>query len=304
MPFKPKRSCLFAGCPRLTHRRYCEAHQRQVGGAYEQARGSAARRGYGRPWRKLRRLVLNRDPICSVDGCDQPSKDVDHIIPVAQGGDDLFVGWIGAAMLGGAPLWRAHLFTTGERGCGKSWLADLYAAGVGAPHIRQRLWWMAVAEHDGHNPTYAGFKAHAAEGSLAQGKEHWQVVRSGDAGGMAISEGEQVGRTGQSRQDAGANSGLGKPARGGRGEERADNRGCDARGGTQGGAERSWHDGGLGFWSDFDLIPCADGKARRVEPGTFPLAHGVPARVRRLRAYGNAISPPLAAEFIRAVMDA
>ena len=59
--------------------------------------------------------------------------------------------------------------------------------------------------------------------------------------------------------------------------------------------------GGTGFWSDFDLIPCADGKARRVESGTFPLATGIPNRVGRLRAYGNSICPPLAAEFVRAV---
>ena len=61
---------------------------------------------------------------------------------------------------------------------------------------------------------------------------------------------------------------------------------------------------GLGFWSAFDLIPCGDGKARRVEPGTFPLAHGVPARVGKLRAYGNAIVPQVAAEFMMAAMEA
>jgi DNA (cytosine-5)-methyltransferase 1 len=58
-----------------------------------------------------------------------------------------------------------------------------------------------------------------------------------------------------------------------------------------------------GFWSDFDLLPCLDGKARRVEPGIFPLAHGVPARVGRLRAYGNAIVPQVAAAFIRAFLE-
>jgi len=39
---------------------------------------------------------------------------------------------------------------------------------------------------------------------------------------------------------------------------------------------------------------------RPVEPGTFPLAHGAPARAGRLRAYGNAICAPQAAEFISA----
>ena len=49
-----------------------------------------------------------------------------------------------------------------------------------------------------------------------------------------------------------------------------------------------------------DWLPCTDGKARPVEPGTFPLAHGIPGRVGRLRAYGNAIIPQVAAEFIMA----
>ena len=60
--------------------------------------------------------------------------------------------------------------------------------------------------------------------------------------------------------------------------------------------------GGTGFWSAYDLIPCQDGKARRVEPGTFPLAHGVPGRVGLLRGYGNAIVPQVAAAFIQAYL--
>ena len=59
-----------------------------------------------------------------------------------------------------------------------------------------------------------------------------------------------------------------------------------------------------GFWSEFDLIPCRDGKARRVEPGTFPLADGIPGRVGLLRGYGNAIVPQVAAEFVRAYCEA
>jgi DNA (cytosine-5)-methyltransferase 1 len=54
------------------------------------------------------------------------------------------------------------------------------------------------------------------------------------------------------------------------------------------------------FWSSPDWLYCRDGKWRPVESGTFPLAHGAPARVGRLRAYGNAIVAPLAEEFIRA----
>jgi DNA (cytosine-5)-methyltransferase 1 len=47
----------------------------------------------------------------------------------------------------------------------------------------------------------------------------------------------------------------------------------------------------------------ADGKTRRVKSGLCLLAHGVPARVGKLRAYGNAIVPPLAAEVIKAFME-
>jgi DNA (cytosine-5)-methyltransferase 1 len=58
-----------------------------------------------------------------------------------------------------------------------------------------------------------------------------------------------------------------------------------------------------GFWANADWLACTDGKARPVEPGTFPLAHGATARVGRLRAYGNAICAPLAEEFMRVVME-
>jgi len=47
----------------------------------------------------------------------------------------------------------------------------------------------------------------------------------------------------------------------------------------------------------------ADGKARRVKSGIRLLAHGVPARVGKLRGFGNAIDPRPASEFIRAFMS-
>ena len=58
------------------------------------------------------------------------------------------------------------------------------------------------------------------------------------------------------------------------------------------------------LWSDADWLGCRDGKFRPVEPGTFPLANGIPARVGRLRGYGNAIVPQVAAEFVAAFMEA
>lgn len=60
------------------------------------------------------------------------------------------------------------------------------------------------------------------------------------------------------------------------------------------------------FWSDSRWIWCRDGKWRRVpaESEIFPLSYGVPNRVGTLRGAGNAICAPVAAEFVRAVMEA
>lgn len=69
------------------------------------------------------------------------------------------------------------------------------------------------------------------------------------------------------------------------------------------------------FWSDADWLGCRDGKFRPVRSGSFPLVNAIPrgvgysgdiilpsaeARVMRLRGYGNAIVPGVAAEFIKA----
>jgi len=58
-----------------------------------------------------------------------------------------------------------------------------------------------------------------------------------------------------------------------------------------------------GFWDACDWLPCRDGSCRPVEPGTFPLADGIPSRVGQLRAYGNAIVPQVAAEFLTAYLE-
>jgi hypothetical protein len=79
--------------------------------------------------------------------------------------------------------------------------------------------------------------------------------------------------------------------RGGPDEGRQDQHGHTGRNGT------------TGFWATADWIDCKDGKTRPVEPSTFPLAYGAPARVGRLRAYGNAIVPQAAQAFIEAYLE-
>lgn len=66
-------------------------------------------------------------------------------------------------------------------------------------------------------------------------------------------------------------------------------------------ADRSTGAAGLSdHWRDFDVVGLTDGTRRRIEPGTFPLVDGVADRVGRLRAYGNALVPQVAALFVRA----
>ena len=45
-------------------------------------------------------------------------------------------------------------------------------------------------------------------------------------------------------------------------------------------------------------------KRGQLNPGIFPLADGIPGRVGRLRAYGNAIVPQLAAVFVQSALEA
>jgi DNA (cytosine-5)-methyltransferase 1 len=59
----------------------------------------------------------------------------------------------------------------------------------------------------------------------------------------------------------------------------------------------------LSDWKNTDWVFCSDGTKRPVEPSTFPLVDAAPARVGRLRAYGNGLDAQTATQFVAAVMD-
>jgi 5-methylcytosine-specific restriction protein A len=76
---------------------YCEEHQREHEREYDRGRGSAAERGYDATWRKLRKIVLARRPLCEDpvgihEAHDEvvASEEVDHIVPLSDGGDNSF----------------------------------------------------------------------------------------------------------------------------------------------------------------------------------------------------------------------
>jgi DNA (cytosine-5)-methyltransferase 1 len=261
-------------------------------------------------WPEMRRLVAARNPDV-VAGEQVASKD-------------------GRTWLAGV---RADLEALGY-GVGA---ADLCAASVGAPHIRQRLWWLADAA--GERRAGVGLLLRAEEGGrdegdLLEAAGRGATGRMADAdGGLACDRGlQRGGQHGQQPQD-GRSGGVEHAASDGREQRRTEPGGRGAVGrcsidglvdaeharleGHAGHGHNSGQPGWLdantvgpitaagdpGFWSTYSVVHCTDGKARRFEPGSFPLAHGVSSRVGRLRAYGNAIVPQVAAEVLGAWLD-
>jgi len=154
--------------------------------------------------------------------------------------------------------------------------ADLCAAGVGAPHIRQRLFFGAVRVAD----------AERVDGR----REHGHGVGGATRGDQG--QGHQRQRLRAHPADGGATGAVADAA----GERRERERLQPAHGVP--GPRRA-----TAPWEPVCWLPCRDGKARPTQPGLLPLAHGAPARVGRLRAYGNAINAEAAEAVIRAYME-
>lgn len=183
------------------------------------------------------------------------------------------------------------------------------SAGVGAPHIRDRMYWVADANYAGPQRRRA-VRQRAAECAVGPG---------GVAGGMANANGRHPGAErqqpgGEQRQQP-ENGGAVRMADADSWQQQgvAVVRGVECDGENTGRAQGCGEfesRGDIcrpgptnGLWRATDWIGCTDGKWRPVEPGTFPLVDGAPSRVVRLRAYGNGIVSEVATEFIKAVMS-
>jgi len=211
----------------------------------------------------------------------------------------------------------------------------LPACGVGAPHIRQRLWFTARLDDAGCSGRAAGtFTQRSVSTGEGGEKAEWSNPREEVGGGCKTSRLDDATSSRCSPTGEGAESQAWDQTR-----LRGFERGCDSSGMADAGSERRqqepssppsnetqdgaarrvWrepdsdyeptgHGEGCrsgpnhGGWNSPDWLFCQDGKWRPVESGTFPLAHGVSNRVGRLRAYGNAIVPQVAAEVLKAFM--
>lgn len=185
--------------------------------------------------------------------------------------------------------------------------ADLCAAGAGAPHIRQRLWWVAVSKRVGQG-------AASECRSDCASKDKGRLVELGRRSAvdrMAFADEQRT------RVDA-------EKIQAWEFEPSGNCRGLAITDVTQlSDITPTWKQS-LQQWRDGVGIACRDNRTRRLsaQPGDEPLAHGIPRdlghrfpelrplakgaranRVGRLRGYGNSICPQLGATFIRAFME-
>lgn len=156
-------------------------------------------------------------------------------------------------------------------------LVPFPSAGVGAPHIRDRAYWVAHANNTG------------LEGRSGMPERSAQFT----AGARSLANRLADTDSRKQRQNA----------------ERIKRASDVSARRLESSAEVAGFCGDMpaspvnGFWRSADWLFCRDEKWRPVRPGSFPLVDGATARVGRLRAYGNAINAEAAKVFVRSALE-
>ena len=186
---------------------------------------------------------------------------------------------------------------------------DLCSAGFGAPHIRQRLWFVADTDDTRRQGWISGrsdTERQDQHGHVGRDSATDRVGNADDGGSQGSGEtrvGQGVEHSGSQSggaiSDVGVDNAVGNGRHEGRFGDHGSNDGQQPDPDVEDGRAKQTN----GAWSDVDWLLCRDGKWRPVEPDTFPLAHGATARVGRLRAYGNAITSPVAQGLIESYME-
>lgn len=176
--------------------------------------------------------------------------------------------------------------------------AVLPACSVGKPHKRNRLWFMANTLNgqfpkEGGRPQERIGQSGNDKTSLMGNPEH-----DGRHGGQERgSDGAAIQHHPQGKDGTCQPSGAGEP------EYVADTLFPRLEGFSGNDSATEGRQGQTRPTAESDTlrwIACPDGKSRPVEPSIRLLAHGIQHRAPLLHAFGNAIVPQVAAEFIKA----
>ena len=228
----------------------------------------------------------------------------------------------------GAPCLRNRLWIVAERGVG---LADATKQGLQGASRRERERSAQIKQPERLRPTGHGAavanadNAQRRQGAIGRGDDNTEETRrdKSASGNGECSSPRSVALGDTDRENGRTNSGEPLPEPDGRRLDRGT--GAHGAGVTQGNASDEGLQGRLsgrenpqrqaelrhtrrpgptnGWWADAEYVYCKDGYVRAVEPRSFPLGYGLPNRVGRIRAYGNAIVPQAAAAVIGAYLE-
>jgi DNA (cytosine-5)-methyltransferase 1 len=200
------------------------------------------------------------------------------------------------------------------------WAAVFGAHSVGSPHQRQRVYWVAYRSGERYKKKSSIGSISSAENESDAWKNFAGSSSMGNSENYRLQWRDEESERERAERELERKDLWGKPKRsnhvgimGDSESERCRKKGCEYIGES---TQRT-------TWTGCEWISCRDEKSRPVKPGIQPLAYGISkgvvysgdsgveedanatleAKNMRIKGYGNAIVPQVAAVFIAAVMD-